>query len=194
MPDLIDFADKAKALGVLKHAFAHHPILPASAPLETSEAILALMLDTFGGTSKAWLHGLRMDNTLACVAFSVDAQFEPRGLAMLSFFFRLFRALGWRMSWEFIKAFSARPKYADRYLELLLLGTLPSFQAQKLGKTMMEFLYGFAREQGYRGVILGVAAKTPAYRFYVKEGFVVDSKVVLNTIPLCNMRRDNQVG
>jgi ribosomal protein S18 acetylase RimI-like enzyme len=122
---------------------------------------------------------------------SLDAHLEPKGLAMLWFVFRMFRVLGWHMAREFLGAFSKRPKYDDPYLELMLLATLPAYQGQGLGKTMLGFLYGFAKAQGYRGVILGVAKETPAYRLYSKEGFVVDSEITMRTVPLCNMRREN---
>lgn len=56
---------------------------------------------------------------------------------------------------------------------------------------MLRFLYDFAKERGYQGIILGVAKETPAYRFYLKEGFVVDKEVLLGNMPLANMRREN---
>jgi hypothetical protein len=68
------------------------------------------MLDTFGGIGQAWLHGIRRDDTLACVAFSVDAHCESGRLVMLAFFARLFRTLNWQTSGQLIKVFSARPK------------------------------------------------------------------------------------
>jgi GNAT superfamily N-acetyltransferase len=194
MIESIDLSNSSEALGVLKEAFASHPVLPPGMPAPCRARFLELMLKTFGGTGKAWLHGIRRDGVLACVALSLDAQLEPKGPAMLGFFFRMFRILGWRTTRQFLGAFSKRPKYADRYLELMLLGTLPAFQGQGLGRTMLGFLYGFAEAQGYRGVILGVARETPAYQFYLKEGFVVDSELEMNRVPLCNMRRENKTG
>ena len=151
-----------------------------------------LMLDTFGATEAAYLHGIREEGELACVSFSLDTSTEPRGLAMAWFFFRLFRVLGWRLTADFARAFSKRPKYQDAYLELMLLGTLPAHQGRGLGRKMLRFVYGFAEENGYKGVILGVAKETPAYGFYCREGFVVDSEVHCGALPLCNMRRDKE--
>ena len=191
MIETLDISKSSEALNVLKQAFADHPVLPPGTPLKTREAVLKLMLDTFGSAENAWLHGIHKDAVPVCVAFSLDSQSEPQLSAILWFFFKLFRLLGWRMTREFIRAFSKREKYDDCYLELWLLGTLPAFQGQGLGKTMLEFLYDFAEEHGYSGVILSAAKETPAFRFYVKEGFVVDSEIAMNNVPVCNMRRDS---
>jgi GNAT superfamily N-acetyltransferase len=187
----LDIFQKSEALGVLKQAFATHPMLPPRTRLDTTEAMLELMIDTFGTTEKARLHGICKEGSLACVSFVVDSHCEPKGIAMIYFFFRLFRILGWRLTKDFVWAFSKRPKYEDSYLELFLLGTLPAYHGQGLGRTMMQFLYNFAKKHAYRGVILGVAKNTPAHLFYLKEGFVVDKEVSFGSMRLCNMRRDN---
>jgi GNAT superfamily N-acetyltransferase len=183
-----------EALGVLKRAFADHPILPSDMAPQSREKLLELVVGACGRTGKAWLHGIRKDGALACVAMSLDAHFEPKGPALLWLLFQVFRVLGWRMTREFVGAFSKRPKYDDRYLELMLLGTLPAYQGQGLGRTMLGFLYGFAKAQGCRGVILDAVRETPACRFYLKENFVVDSEITVNSVPLCNMRRENASG
>ncbi len=192
MIETLDILRNAEALTVLKQAFADHPLLPPGAPLKTRGAVLKLMLDTFARGENARLHGIRQDDGLACVAFSLDSQAELQLPTILWFFFKLFCLLGWPMTGEFVRAFAKREKYDDRYLELMLLGTLPAFHGQGLGKNMLEFLYGFAKSQGYSGVILSAAKETPAFRFYVKEGFVVDSEITMNDVPMCNMRRDNR--
>lgn len=187
----LDISQKSEVLGVLRQAFATHPMLPPGTPIETTEAMLELIIDSFGPTEKARLYGIRKEGALACVSFAVDLDCEPKGIAMIYFFFRLFRILGWRLTKDFVWAFSKRPKYEDSYLELFLLGTLPAYHGQGLGRTMMQFLYNFAKKHAYRGVILGVAKDTPAHLFYLKEGFVVDKEVFFGSMRLCNMRRDN---
>jgi len=191
MIERLDISQKAEILGVLRQAFAAHPILPPGTPDKTTEAMLELMLDTFSVTEEAYLHGIRMEGTLACCSLSLDAHAEPKGPAVIRFFLRLFSILGWRLARDFVRAFSKRPKYEGRYLDLMLLGTTPDFQGHGLGRQMLRFLYGFAEEHGYKGVILGVAKDTPAYGFYCKEGFVVDSEVRIGSMPLCNMRRED---
>lgn len=130
--------DNPEALAVLRQAFQSHPILPPGTPPQTAEGLLKLILETFGESGKAWFHGIRKDGVLACVALSLEANYEPQGLVLLRFFCRLFSVLGWSLTWEFIKAFSKRMKYRDAYLELMLMGTLPVFQGQGLGKAMLR--------------------------------------------------------
>ncbi len=191
MIEKLDISQKSEILVVLKQAFATHPILPPNTAIQTTEAMLELMIDSFGGTEKAYLYGIRKEGMLACISFSVDSHDEPKGIAIIQFFFRLFRISGWRLTKDFIHAFSKRPKYKNSYLDLMLLGTLPAYHRHGFGRTMLRFLYDFSEEHGYYGVILGVAKDTPAYHFYLKEGFVVDKEVLLGTMPLCNMRREN---
>jgi ribosomal protein S18 acetylase RimI-like enzyme len=172
----LDIADKAEMLGVLRQAFATHPMLPQGTPVQTTEAML---------------YGIRKEGILACVSFSVDAHYEPKGIAMIWFFLRLFQILGWQLTKNFISVFSHRPKYMNSYLDLTLLGTLPDYHGQGLGRMMLRFLYDFARDNVYHGIILGVAKETPAYHFYIKEGFAVDKEVFLANMLLCHMRREN---
>ncbi len=189
MIEKLDISHKSEIISVLKQAFATHPMLPPNTPIQTTEAMLELMIESFGGTEKAYFFGIRKEGTLACVSFLVDAHYEPKGIAIILFFFRLFRILGWRLTKDFIHAFSKRPKYKDSYLDLTLLGTLPIHHGQGLGRMMLRFLYDFTNEHGYDGVILGVAKDTPAYHLYLKEGFVIDKEVSLGNMPLCYMRR-----
>ena len=192
MIEELDVLDKAEVLGVLRQAFAAHPLLPPDTPEKKTAAFLDLLLETFGETENAYLHGIREKGSLACVSFSLDTRAEPGGLAMVRFFFKLFRILGWRLARHFIRAFAKRPKYDAPYLDLMLLGTSPSFQGRGFGRRTLRFLYGFAEERGCQGVILGVAKETPAYGFYCTERFVVDKEVHFGAMPLCNMRRENK--
>jgi GNAT superfamily N-acetyltransferase len=191
MPEKLDTTRRPEALAVLKQAFASHPMLPPGTPIDTTEALLGLMLDTFGRTDGACLHGIRRGGDLACVSLAVDPRREPKGLAMAGFFFRLFRILGWRLTMAFIRALARRPKYGEPYLDLVLLATLPAHHGQGMGREMLRFLYGLAEEQGYRGLTLAAAADTPAHRLYLAERFVVDCTVPVRGMALCHMRRDN---
>jgi len=191
MIEKVDMHEKSEALAVLKQAFASHTMLPPGTPMETTAALLELIMDSFGRTEDSHLFGIRKEGILTCVSFSVDSRNEPKGMAMLYFFSRLLRILGWRLTRDFALALSKRPNYENPYLDLALLGTLPANHGQGLGRTMLRFLYGFAKEHHYHGVILGVAKDTPAHHLYLKEGFVADNTVSLSGMSLCHMRRDN---
>lgn len=77
----------------------------------------------------------------------------------------------------------------ERRLELMLLGTRGDYQGQGLGRTMLRNLFGFARERGYASVVLETAKQTPAFGFYLREGFEVEKEISLPTMPLCMMHR-----
>ncbi len=191
MTETIDVSQKEEALVVLNYAFADSPMLPAGTPPETREALLNHIIDTFSGSGKAWLHGIRTDGTLACVAFSYDTRIDPKGFALIRFFFGLFINLGWCVTRDLMRAMSRRPEYRDPHLELMLIGTLPHYQGKGMGKDMLRFLYGFAASMGYSGLTLETALGTPAYNLYIKEGFVETARFVMNDISMCTMRRIN---
>jgi ribosomal protein S18 acetylase RimI-like enzyme len=77
--------------------------------------------------------------------------------------------------------------YEERYLELVLLGTLPEYQKRGYGWKIMHFLYSLAEREGFKGVILVANRDTPAYHFYLKEGFTVDREFKAGEVTLCWM-------
>jgi GNAT superfamily N-acetyltransferase len=187
----LDLSQRSEILGVLKQAFADNPVLAPGTSLQTTEAMLELMIDSFGGDGKALFYGIRKDGTLICVSFSVDARNEPKGLALIRFFFGLFRILGWTLMRQFIRTFSERPHQTESYLDLTLLGTLPAYHGTGSGRTMLRFLYDLAGEKGYHGIILAVVKGSPAYHFYAKEGFITEKDTPFGDMVLSHMRRDN---
>ena len=190
-PERLDAADKPEAMAVLREAFATHPMLPPGTSARTTERLMELMMNTFGRHETAALHGVRMEGTLACVALTLDAASEPKGLALVRFCLRLCFILGWRLIRDFARVMGNQPKHDEPYLDLMLLGTLPTHHGQGLGRAMLRFICDFAESHGYHGVVLAVAKDTPAHRLYLKEGFVADAEVPLRRLLLCHMRRDN---
>ena len=87
---------------------------------------------------------------------------------------------------------SNQPKYDQPYLDLMLLGTLPTHHGRGLGRAMLRFIYDMAESHGYHGVTLAVAKDTSAHRLYLKEGFVDVAEVSMRSLSLCHMRRDNR--
>ena len=183
--------DGPAAMGVLREAFATHPMLPPGTSPQTTERLMALMVDTFSRHETAALHGIRQEGTLVCVALTVANGYEPKGLALANFLARLCFVLGWRLIRDFNRAMSHQPKYDQPYLDLVLFGTRPSHHGRGLGRAMLSSIYSSAESQGYHGVTLAVAKDTPAHRLYLKEGFVGVTEVSISNLCLCHMRRDN---
>ena len=190
-PERLESKDTSEALAVLKEAFATHPMLPPDTPPKTTQRLMKLMVDTFGCDKKAGLHGIRENNELLCVALTLPNGAEPKGLALASFVLRLCFILGWGLIRDFTRAMDNQPKFDKPYLDLMLLGTLPTHHGQGLGRTMLSFIYDIAKSEGYHGVTLAVAKDTPPHHLYRKEGFVDVSEVSMSNLRLCYMRRDN---
>lgn len=145
-------------------------------------------LDFFGGSKSFLLYGIRKDNTIACASLSVDSTTEPSILALIRFIFSLWWALGWRSAKVLETIHKEEPKYKEPYLELIIIGTLPKYQKQGLGRTMLHFLYEQTKRKGYKGVILVANHDTPAFQLYSKEGFVIDKEFSCREVTLCWMR------
>jgi len=190
-PERLGDTDTAEAMGVLQEAFATHPMLPPGTPARTGERLMRLMMNTFGRDESAALHGIRTEGRLACVALTLAAGSEPKGLALVRFLVRLCFVLGWRLLRDFGRAMGSQPKHDEPYLDLMLLGTLPTHHGQGMGRAMLRFIYDFAESHGYHGVVLAVAKDTPAHRLYLKEGFLPETEVALRSLVLCHMHRDN---
>ncbi|WP_029459954.1 GNAT family N-acetyltransferase [Solidesulfovibrio alcoholivorans] len=191
MVRLLDPCARDAIMAILGPAFASHPMFPAGTSQGKVDALLGLFLDTFFVPDHSYLFGIDKDDRLACVALVTDPRHEPKGLASGIFFCRVLPILGPFALVAFARAFSGRPVYDQPYLELFLIGTAPGAQRQGLGKEMLRFLAGFSGEQGFRGLILGVARNSPAYGFYAREGFVVDKELSYRGMPICCMRREN---
>jgi len=130
--------------------------------------IKAIVTSFFG--KNFLLYGIRKDNRLVCASLSVDSTKKSIASALIRFIFAL-------------------PRYEERYLELALLGTLPAYQRRGFGRRMLQFLYDEAKRMNYKGIVLIVDRDVPAFRLYLKEGFVVDKELAVGGRRLCRMRR-----
>ena len=54
---------------------------------------------------------------------------------------------------------------------------------------MIHHVCEFASGQGYQSVVLEVAKETPAFGFYMREGFEVEKEIALPSMTLCLLRR-----
>ena len=182
-------SDKPGLLDLFTEAFKEHPLIPALGTRpEATRATMKAFLDYFGRTKSSLLYGIRQDNKLVCATVSSDSTAATSMPALMRFIWALWRALGWRVAKELGIVHREEPKYEDRYLELIILGTLPAYQKQGLGRKMLRFLSNEAKQDGYKGVILVADRNTPALNLYLKEGFVVDKEFAMGEATLCWMR------
>ncbi|MCS6846109.1 MAG: GNAT family N-acetyltransferase [Anaerolineae bacterium] len=186
-------SSKGEALDVFTQAFAERPLIPAiGSRTKDVQRVLSAFLDFFGGTKQAQWHGIREGNRLVCAALSVDASEEPSPFALFRFIFALSQAIGCRAARELEVVHKEAPKHAGRYLELVLLGTSPEHQGRGFGRKVLRSLIETAKKQGFDGVILVADRDTPAFRFYLKEGFQVDKEFTVGETALCWMRYEGK--
>lgn len=183
-------ADRLELLELLTQAFKEHPLVPAlGAKPEATRLAMKAFLDCFAGTKGSLLYGIRKEDKLVCASLSLDSAVEPSKPALIKFAFSLYRAVGWRIIKEFEVVHKEEPKYEDHYLELVILGTLPAYHKQGLGRKMLHFLYDEARRRNYKGLILVADRNSPAFHLYLSEGFIVDREFTIGQATLCWMRR-----
>ncbi|NER84864.1 MAG: GNAT family N-acetyltransferase [Leptolyngbya sp. SIO1D8] len=187
--ETLDNEQRSEVIDVLTDAFRDHPMLPPEPTGRKSHLMAVAILDAFAGAPDATLFGISCKGELACVAFVFADGYEPGGLPLVWFLWRMLRAIGLRKFRMMGRVMSEKRGGNERRLELMLLGTRSDYQSQGLGRTMLRHLFGFARERGYASVVLETAKQTPAFGFYLREGFEVEKEISLPTMPLCMMRR-----
>ncbi len=189
MIERLHLSAKPALLNVFTEAFVEQAFMPSIGRRpDTIRAVMKAFLRFYGRSRSLMLHGIRRDDRLVCGSVSADATEEPTVLAAILFFVELVRALGWRTTTEFGTIARERPKYDERYLELILLGTSPSCQRHGLGRRMLRFICDEAKRRDYAGVILLTNRAAPAFRLYTEFGFTVDSEFPFADVTLCWMR------
>lgn len=187
--ETLDTARRSEVIDVLADAFQDHPMLPPDPTGRKSHLMAVAILDAFADAPDATLFGVSCNGELACVAFVFTDGYEPGGLPLVWFLWRMLRVIGWRRFRMMGRVMSEKRRGDERRLELMLLGTRSGYQGQGLGRTMLRHLFGFARERGYASVVLETGKQTPAFGFYLREGFEVEKEISLPTMPLCIMLR-----
>ena len=189
MIETLDRASRTEIVEVFGAAFSEHPLLPPDPSGRRSRLLATSILNAFAAAPDARLFGIRRDGGLDCAAFVFDASYQPRGFTLILFLIRMVRVFGWRMSRTVAQVLSEKTGREERRLELMILGTRTECQGQGLGRAMLHHIFEFARGKGYQSVVLEVAKETPAFGFYLREGFLVEKEIVLPTTPLCLLRR-----
>jgi ribosomal protein S18 acetylase RimI-like enzyme len=189
MIETLDSTSRPEVVEVFSAAFNGHPLMPPDPTGRRSRLLATSILSAFAAAPDARLFGIRRNGRLDCAAFVYEDGYEPRGFTLVLLLIRMVRVLGWRMSHKFGEVMSQKSSDRQRRLELMLLGTRDDCQGQGLGRAMIHHIFEFARNQGYQSVVLEVPKETPAFGFYLREGFLVEKEIALPTMPLCLLRR-----
>lgn len=188
MIETLEWQRQDEFIDVIGAAFREHPHIPPDPSGRRSRRLASSILSAFKLAPNAHLFGIRCDGRVDCAAFVFDADYEPRGWRLLLFMIRMLQVVGWGKCRVFSQVMAAKPQRQGRQLELMLLGTRIGYQQQGYGRAMIRHVLEFARGQGYASVVLEVAKETPAFGFYLSEGFISDKEVDLPIMPLCFLR------
>ncbi len=186
----LKFSDRSELLKLLTLAFKDHPFIPAlGGKPQATKAVMRALVDFFAGTKGSMLYGIHKDGKLVCASLFIDSTVEPSTLPLMRFTFSLGMALGWEAGRGVEDVRSQIPECEGKYLELILIGTLPAYQNQGLAEQMLHFIFEEANRQGYKGIIAIAFDKSPAYSLYLKEGFAVEREFVSGDSKECWMRK-----
>lgn len=193
-------SDETEALMVLSHAFAETGSSAYVAQPKVLRAIRRLVntlpglfgqkmglrakLGLWGGFVNYNMYGIRKDGKLVCVAVFYNAEKRPPILLIImgffiSVIFRVGRLLRWQFALEAERICAEMPKHywKDHYMNLTSLGTVPEHQKQGLGREMLRFIRRMAENKGFAGIqLLTTGRDSPAFRLYIKEGFVAEKE------------------
>lgn len=181
--------DMLELIDLFTQAFdINHPLIPAlKIKPEATRKVIKASLDFFCNFKSYYLYGIRKDNKLICASLSLDSTIKPSIFSLIRFAIVLILTLGWH-SREFKIIHKEGKKYKGKYLNLILLGTLPAYQKQGFGRKMLHFLQKKAKEEKYKGVILITNKDLPAFHFYLKEGYIIDKEFKVSGTTFCCMR------
>jgi GNAT superfamily N-acetyltransferase len=169
-------------LEVLTQAFINNPNLQiiCDKPEFTRDIIRNLMI-LYGGINNTIRHGILYNDKLVCASFSIDTRINPLILLICSFrllfSFKKFKGIGLRCLKEFLITRLKMPRYQDRCRELLLFGTITSYQKMGFGEKLIKHLYKEAKDNSYKGMVGFTRPDKPAYmKLYKRHGWFIDKK------------------
>ena len=171
-------------------AFSEAPQIPVliEKPNHT-KTIFENLYYMYKGTGKTRSFGIKKSDKLVCVGFCIDSDLKPKFIKKNKFGLILLKTLGFDGLRQFIKCEKNKPDYDKVCLELVLYGTLPSYQKQGLGRQMLNFLYDYAKKNNYGGVTGVTNSIRPAFKLYMRDGWIVDKEFYISNYKLCWVRR-----
>lgn len=175
---------------IIIKAFQDSPQVPIliNKPQYT-EIIIRNLIKVYNKTGSIKIFGIKKDKKIICVGLCIDSDTKPGFLNVIKFGFSIFITLGFRGLHQFWLYNKNKPTYNKKCLELLFYGTRTMFQKKGYGRSMLNFLYGYAKKNRYEGVIGVTNTTRPAFNFYRKEGWIVDKQFLVDDDKICWVRR-----
>lgn len=182
--------DEPDIIGIISEAFYETPQIPSLIEKpEHTKTVITNLIDLYKKTGTIKTFGIKKGNRLICIGLCIDSNVKPNLFRTIKFGFLLLKTLGIKGLHQFWIYDKNKPKYDKICLELILYGTLPNYQKKGYGRKMLNFLYDFAKNNNYGGVTGVTNSIKPAFKFYMKNGWIVDKEFFIGNYKLCWVRR-----
>lgn len=183
-------SDELEIIEIISNAFFEMPQIPILIEKpQYTKTMVKLLINLYKGTGANRVFGIKKDDKIVCIGFCVDSNSKPNYIKFIKFGFLMLKTLGLKGIRQFLKCDKNKPKYEKTCLELMFFGTLPSFQKKGFGRKMLHYLYDFAEKNNYGGVTGVTNSSRPAFKFYIKNGWIVDKEFNVGNYDMCWVRR-----
>ena len=181
--------DEPEYMDIIIQAFHDLPQIPILIKKpEKTESIIKNLVKLYKKTGTIKVFGIRENDQVICVGFCIDSDSKPGFFKVLRFGFSLLLTVGLEGIREFWIYNENKPKYEKRCLELFFYGTRATHQRRGYGASMLQFLYEYAQRNGFGGVTGVTNTSRPAFHFYMREGWIVDTEFRIGKYTLCWVR------
>jgi hypothetical protein len=175
---------------IVIQAFQESPQVPAlmEKPKHTG-IIIRNLLRMYAKSGSIKTFGIHDDAGLVCVGICIDSDSKRSFVRTILFGWTVLHTLGYRGLRQFWSYHKNKPHYEKRCLELIFYGTRLQDQQKGYGRSMLHFLYTYAKTNGYGGVTGATNTSKPAFHFYMRDGWIVDSQFPIDQYTICWVRR-----
>jgi len=182
--------DEDELKKVITESFGNLPQMPImiKKPRQGKE-ILKALVDMYNSNTKMIKYGIKEDGILTSAFFCTRADFNPSLIKQLVFGFKILRKLGLEGVLQFWKIQRSKPKHRSNQIELVMLVTLPLYQGKGRGKEILNFLYDYAKKKNYLSVVAVTNSKKPAFKFYLKQGWIIEKKFINGKDEFCWIKK-----
>ncbi len=182
--------DEPEYMQIIIKAFQESPQVPAlmEKPKHTG-IIIRKIFSMYKKSGSIKTFGIKKDKDFLCVGICIDSDSKPEFFRTIIFGLTVLRTLGYKGVHQFWAYNKNKPDYEKRCLELIFYGTLSKDQQKGYGRSMLKFLYDYAKKNGYGGVTGATNTSRPAYHFYMRDGWTVDTQFTIEKHIICWVRR-----
>lgn len=190
----LSIRDDPALIDIFTQSFQTYPHMPilCEHPNSTMHVINNLLF-VYGQLHNTLRFGITENDKLVCASFNIDSSFPNSLIISYRFLLSLahsshFKGIGLRCIKEYYQAQKHKPPIPEPQLEILLIGTYPSYEHKGYGTSMLQYLYTEAKKRKYKGLIGFTRADRAAFQLYMKHGWIVDKEFTIGDKQFCWIR------